>query len=114
MDQVARLIPVLPVPLVATVLLRSERPLAEFELKSEVGALMSRMQAAGAHVYVPRSDWDYAVGAGLRMLVLRHLVEESGGLYSAVPAEERLLAYYANSIAHWLPPAGAATDRNSS
>jgi glycerol-3-phosphate O-acyltransferase len=103
MDRVARLIPVLPVPLVAAVLLRAGRPLAEFELKSEVGALVARMQAAGAHVYVPRSDWDYAVGAGLRMLVLRHLVEETDGLYSPVRGEEPLLAYYANSIEHWLP-----------
>jgi glycerol-3-phosphate O-acyltransferase len=109
-DDVRRLIPVLPVPLVATVMLRAVRPLSEFELKSAVGALVHDLEAAGAQVYVPRSDWDYAVGAGLRMLVLRRLVNESDGLYAAQPSEERLLRYYANSIEHWLPPlaAGAA------
>ena len=60
----------------------------------------SSLQARGAHVYVPRSDWDYAVGAGLRMLTLRHLVNESAGLYSANPSETALLMYYARSIEH--------------
>jgi glycerol-3-phosphate O-acyltransferase len=104
-DDVRRLIPVLPVPLVAAVALQAARPLSEFELKSAVASLVLKLEAAGAQVYVPRSDWDYAVGAGLRMLVLRRLVSESAGLYAAEPSEERLLRYYANSIGHWLPDA---------
>jgi glycerol-3-phosphate O-acyltransferase len=110
MREVGRLIPVLPVPLVATVLLRSApRALSELELKSEVARLVQQLGAAGARLYVPRSDWDYAVGAGLRMLVLRRLVQESNGLFVAVSGEHALLRYYANSIAH-LPgqDAGAA------
>jgi glycerol-3-phosphate O-acyltransferase len=103
-NDVRRLIPVLPVPLVATVVLRAVRPLSEFELKSAVAVLVHELEAAGAQVYVPRSDWDYAVGAGLRMLVLRHMVSESDSLYAAQPSEERLLRYYANSIEHWLSP----------
>jgi glycerol-3-phosphate O-acyltransferase len=78
------------------------------ELKSEVAALVQALAAAGAHVYVPRSDWDYAVAAGLRMLVLRHLVLDRDGLYAANDAERPLLAYYANSIAHLLPRADEA------
>jgi glycerol-3-phosphate O-acyltransferase len=108
MNEVGRLIPVLPVPLVATVLVRAGRPLSEMELKSEVATLVNRLEADGAHVYVPRSDWDYAVGAGLRMLVLRHLVSERDGLYAAEMSEARLLRYYSNSIEHLLrtPQAG--------
>jgi glycerol-3-phosphate O-acyltransferase len=101
MQQVGTLIPVLPVPLVATVLLAEpERALSEFEIKGEASALVSRLEAAGAHVYVPRSDWDYAISAGLRMLVQRHLVVNAEGLYLPVAAELPLLRYYANSIAH--------------
>jgi glycerol-3-phosphate O-acyltransferase len=102
MTEVGRLIPVLPVPLVATVLLRADRPLSEMELKAEVATLVNQLEAEGAHVYVPRSDWDYAVGAGLRMLVLRHLVNERAGLYAAELSDARLLRYYANSIEHLL------------
>ncbi|HTT10027.1 MAG TPA: 1-acyl-sn-glycerol-3-phosphate acyltransferase [Burkholderiaceae bacterium] len=103
MDQVARLIPVLPVPLVASVLLRVPSGMSEVQVKAAVASLVDVLEQNGARIYVPRSDWDYAVGAGLRMLVMRHLVVESAGLYSVNPGEHRLLHYYANSIQHLLP-----------
>jgi glycerol-3-phosphate O-acyltransferase len=103
MARIGEVVPVLPVPLVATVLLRDEaRAPSELELKSEVQALMDGVEAAGGHVYVPRTDRDYALTVGLRMLRLRHLVDEKEGLFSANPSEIALLAYYANSIAHLL------------
>ncbi len=103
MQQIGLIIPALPVPLVASVLLRDpERALSELELKSEVQALMSRIEAMGAHVYVPRSDRDYAITVGLRMLLLRRLVQQQDGLYRASLHELPVLAYYANSIAHLL------------
>ncbi len=37
------------------------------------------------------------------MLTLRHLVEESEGLYTARPEEMHVLRYYANSLAHLAP-----------
>jgi glycerol-3-phosphate O-acyltransferase len=100
MGEVARLVPVLSVPLIATVLIEAEAPIDEFELKLRAGKLMAEFEAQGAKLYVPRGDRDYAIHVGLRMLALRHLVEERGGLYAAVPAERPLLAYYANSVAH--------------
>jgi hypothetical protein len=63
---------------------------------------------AGAHVYVPRRDQDYAIEAGLRMLVSRHLVVERDGLYTPRAEEALLLRYYANSIAHYAPGAVSA------
>ena len=53
-------------------------------------------------VYIPRRDLDYALTVGLRMLRLRHLVEEREGGFSAVEEELPLLRYYANSIDHLL------------
>ncbi len=104
MRSVGKLIPVLPVPLVALVFERSAgKALAELEIKSEAETLIARLEAAGAHVYVPRRDRDYAIAAGLRMMLSRHLVRERDGLYAADPAEAALLRYYANSIAHLLP-----------
>ncbi|MBE0627486.1 MAG: 1-acyl-sn-glycerol-3-phosphate acyltransferase [Burkholderiales bacterium] len=104
MQRVGRLIPVLPVPLVALVFARNPgKALSELELKSGVEALIERLEAAGAHIYIPRRDRDYAITAGLRMMLLRHLVAERDGLYAADPAQAALLGYYANSIAHLLP-----------
>ena len=103
MDQVGQLIPVLPVPLVATVLLhQGERAIGELALKSAVAELVSALEGRNARLYLPRGDWDYAVSAGLRMLTLRHLVDEQDGLYRTRPEEAPLLRYYANSIAHLL------------
>jgi len=101
MASVGKLIPVVPVPLVALVFERSkDKALSELEIKAEVEILIERLEAAGAHIYIPRRDRDYAITAGLRMMLLRHMVEERDGLYAAVPAEVALLRYYANSIAH--------------
>jgi len=103
MDTVGRIVPVLPVPLIATVFVRrGDKAISEMELKAEVGGLVDALTARGAHVYVPRKDFDYAVHVGLRMLTLRRLVSEREGLYYAQSAELPLLRYYANSIAHLL------------
>jgi glycerol-3-phosphate O-acyltransferase len=104
MEAVGRIVPVVPVPLLAAVFVaHPRRALSEFELKAEVRQLLSRLEAAGARAYIPRGDFDYALSVGLRMLRLRHLVDEEDGLFRARPRELALLAYYANSIVHLLP-----------
>ena len=103
MGAVGRIVPVVPVPLISTVFMNAGgKPLSELELKAKVEALLDKLDSAGAHVYVPRRDLDYALTVGLRMLQLRHLVEERDGLYAAKPQELQVLRYYANSIAHLL------------
>jgi glycerol-3-phosphate O-acyltransferase len=103
MEMVGRVVPALPVSLVATAILASgHRGLSSLELKGAVYELMQRLRGAAAHVYIPRQDQEYAVEVGLRMLMLRRLVELREGVYRANPAEEALLAYYANAIAHLL------------
>ena len=103
MQRVGKLIPVLPVPLVALVFERNAgTALSELEIKAEVEILIERLEAAGAHIYIPRRDRDYAITAGLRMMLLRHMVKERDGLYAVDPAQAALLRYYANSIAHLL------------
>ncbi|HXO30489.1 MAG TPA: 1-acyl-sn-glycerol-3-phosphate acyltransferase [Thermoanaerobaculia bacterium] len=116
MAAVGAVVPVVPVPLVAAVFVeRADRglgPLSLLELKASAWRRMAELEAAGARVYVPRSDQDYAITAGLRMLTLRHLVEEREGLYAAREDELPLLRYYANSIAHLAaggPDAAAAS-----
>jgi glycerol-3-phosphate O-acyltransferase len=101
MAAIGAVIPVLPVPLVATVFLaRPAERLSELEVKAAALDLMTALADAGALVYLPRQDREYAIAAGLRMLVQRHLVEEADGFYAARPEEAALLGYYASSIAH--------------
>ena len=101
MQEVGRVIPALPVSLVARVLVAEPaRYFSELELKAEVQVLIRQLEERGGHVYVPRQDRDYAIVVGIRMLVLRHAVEEKDGLYRADRSELALLSYYANSVAH--------------
>jgi glycerol-3-phosphate O-acyltransferase len=101
MAAVGRVVPVLPVSLVSAALLEAEgTPLPALELHLRTQALARRLEAAGAHVYRPRSDEEYATAVGLRMLTLRHLVAERDGGYVPVARELPVLRYYANSIRH--------------
>lgn len=101
MASIAEVIPVLPVPLVATVFVsQPEKSWSELELKREVFELTRQIEARGSHVYIPRGDQDYAITVGLRMLTLRRLVCVREGLYAARREELPVLTYYANSIAH--------------
>ncbi|HSB64247.1 MAG TPA: 1-acyl-sn-glycerol-3-phosphate acyltransferase [Thermoanaerobaculia bacterium] len=99
MARIARIIPVLPVSLVSAAFTAApDRAQSEIELKAEVLARWRRLEEAGARVYVPRGDQDYAVTFGLRTLLQRHLVTKEDGLFRAVPGELPLLRYYANAI----------------
>jgi glycerol-3-phosphate O-acyltransferase len=106
MEAIREVIPVLPVSLVATAFVQAKSTksaqsasLAEIDLKSNAYDIFRKLEAAGAHVYLPRSDWDYAIGVGLRMLTLRHIVQEHDGLYRVADNEWPLIEYYANAIA---------------
>ena len=108
MAQLGEVIPVLPVSLVSTVFLAApDEALAELELKARIQGLIRRLEARGAQVYIPRADRDYAITVGLRMLLLRRLVDEVDGLYRARRSELPLLSYYAGSIAHLVEAAEA-------
>jgi len=101
MSAVGSVIPVVPVALMASVFVaHPDRAMSELEIKAEVGHILESLEAKGARVYLPRGDLDYALTVGLRMLRLRHMVDEADGLFTASKQELPLLGYYANSIAH--------------
>ena len=106
MTAIGGIVPVLPVSLVASLMIEDPaRRWSEFELKAAAHQRMRELEAAGAHLYIPRQDQDYAFGVGLRMLTLRRLVSDEDGLFAPAPREEETLRYYANAITHL---AGAA------
>ncbi|MBN8981774.1 MAG: 1-acyl-sn-glycerol-3-phosphate acyltransferase [Rhizobiales bacterium] len=101
MDAVGRVVPALPVSLVATAMLEAaEEPRTLFEIKGRVSSLIENLEGRGSYVHIPRADRDYAIAVGLRMLTLRHIVLEEGDTFRANPKEIMLLRYYANAIAH--------------
>ena len=110
---IASTIPVVPVSLIATVFVRQpSQPMSELEVKAHVQRLIDELESGNAYIHIPRSDRDYAITVGLRMLVLRHFVIEEEGLYRASAGEREMLRYYANAIEHFLT--GPATSTSSS
>ena len=102
MQRVRDVVPVLPVPLVASVMLAANGPMDAEQVAVAVTTLAKRMQANGAHIHVPRDSLEYAAEIGLRILSLRHMVIEQNGSYTASDKEQAALEFYANSIAHHL------------
>ena len=103
MAAVGRVVPVVPVPLIASVFLEDpNKSFSELEIKARVQCLIDKLEECCALVYIPRSDRDYAIEVGLRTLILRHIVIEEEDFYRSNPDELKILKYYANSIAHLL------------
>ena len=101
MERVGQVIPILPVALVATVFTRAiHQPVDTLTLKNQVFELIEQLEQAGRHVYIPRGDLDYSVDVGIRMLTLRHILNDQDGVLSVADDEHVLLNYYAASIAH--------------
>ncbi|MBV7396257.1 1-acyl-sn-glycerol-3-phosphate acyltransferase [Mameliella sediminis] len=98
MDRIAGIIPVLPVPLVAHLLLQGPKDRAALE--RGFSALLDKLPEA--HVHLPRNNRDYAVEVGLRTLVERDIAREDGGVFSLNPEAASLASYYARSISHLL------------
>src|SRR5262249_1852566 len=96
MARIGPVVPVVPVALVSAALRRTPgKRFSQLELAAEAYALLHELEAAGAHVYQPRQDFDYALEVGLRMLQLRNLlVEDEPGLWREAPGEEATVAYY--------------------
>ena len=102
MDAVGRIVPVLPVPLIATVFVaHPARALSELELKAEVGRLLTRLEAPArmstfrAATWTTRSPWACACCSCVTWSTKRRPV-------SRRVRRSYLLAYYANSITHLL------------
>ena len=101
MAHVERLIPVLPVALVARAALEVPEGESEFDLKARVYRLIETLRAQGAVVLVPTHTRARTVDNAFNMLKLRRLLIESDGRCRPDPNSRDVLAYYANSIARW-------------
>jgi len=101
MRSIGGLVPVVPVPVVAGVLMEEpEEALPRAEIMARARALVSEMERRGAWICFEVKD---AVEAVLRLLVMRGLVVREGDLYRAAPEGVKLLRFYAASISHHMP-----------
>ena len=111
MQEVGKVIPVLPVSLIATAVAEDpDRGLSELELKARAHSLIGAFESTGAHVYVPFGEESLAVSDGLQLLLKRRiLLEDPPGRYKVNPEERKLLEFYVKPVTHLLPERKAAS-----
>lgn len=98
MARIGAEVPVLPVPLVARALIRSEGPLTREGLDTALAEMLAEVPRA--HVHLPRKDLGYAARFGIQVLRKRGMIEERQGAFVITEAERPVVAYYAASIDH--------------
>ncbi len=105
MADIAQVIPVLPVSLVAAVFLdASETEMDMAMVDRRIERLIEVLQKNGAPILeIPRSTRMAAITDAVDLMRLRGLILLSDGGFRAARRETPLLRYYANAIAHWLP-----------
>lgn len=110
MGRVRAVVPVLPVPVVASILVETG-DIPRAELDRRVQDRCTLLAARGIHVHVPRDDHGYTAEVGVRALALRRAIATEGGTIRINPAEMPLVQFYAASIQHHLgeipPPSGS-------
>ena len=104
MASIQKVIPVLPISLVATVFVQHpEEALSAFDVEGHVNRLIEEIESRGAPIYVSTRSRVQNIVTALNMLKIRRLVIEQDGLFHADQQMLDVLKYYANSIAHWKP-----------
>jgi glycerol-3-phosphate O-acyltransferase len=93
MAAITRVVPVLPVPLVAAVLAEGGVTRADIEVRT--AAMIDRLVAVGAVVKLPPQGVAVTVAEGLSPLVTRGIVDDA---LAAVPDKAAFLAFYAAPV----------------
>jgi glycerol-3-phosphate O-acyltransferase len=104
MDEIAAIMPVTPVPLVAAALLSfGETVVRRPDLLERIEAFRDVLVRRGAELIQPERSADEILDRAWRMFTMRRLVVLHGEGYLVLPKQRPLLEYYANSIKHLLP-----------
>ena len=102
MQRIADIMPVTPVPLAATALLHHPGDRITRGAWEEIlDRLRATLRSTGAHVVGDEKTSPEILDRALIMLTLRRVVRPEGDGYRVDRAQDALLHYYANSIAHF-------------
>ena len=99
MREIGKVVPVLPVSLIAAIMLDAGK-LSKIGVKGEAHRRLKAYTLHDVYSHIPREDEDYAVDVGLRILEMRHILIEEDGVYRVNSENRDVLEYYANAIAH--------------
>lgn len=100
MTRIRDVMPITPVPLICAGLAQGHK--TRESLRAFVQSAVDAAQTTGTTIHIPRDDLDYTVEAGLRALIERRALREEGSTLTLTPKGEKLVAFYAASVAHLL------------
>jgi glycerol-3-phosphate O-acyltransferase len=103
LDDIADVIPVLPVALVSTVLLEApNNPLDIVAIEQQAVRLQGRMQSIGAPIIeMSRTKQAEIINEAVDFMLLRRLISNTSGGFAITSGQEPVVRYYANAISHW-------------
>lgn len=102
MDSLRYVMPIIPVPILCTVLLRAgDNPKTSLEILGDCDALIDEMIARGAAMKAEQKPRHRTLFRSLDLLISRDFLVETDDCYRINPEYRPLLQYYANSIEHW-------------
>ena len=103
MRAIAHVVPVLPIPLIATVFARSTQPaLKTVDILLQCEQLADEMIANGAAMRGDQKPRYMTLQNSLNLLVQRGILMEAEQSFCVTAGSESLIKYYANSIGHYL------------
>jgi glycerol-3-phosphate O-acyltransferase len=102
-DDIAAVIPILPVSLVSMVLLEAaDNPLDIVTIEQRTARLQRKMQSKGAPIIeMSRTKQAGIINEAVDFMLLRRQISNTGGGFAIVPDQEPIVRYYANAISHW-------------
>ncbi len=98
MRRIGRVMPVLPVPLVSSLLIGIEGVVAEAELLGQLRDRLAELAEDGAVILLPSDDPTETLETALAHLALRKIVVREAGTVQVRPERADLVAFYAASI----------------
>lgn len=104
MQRIANVVPVLPVPLLASVVLEHSHDWASaLAIKARAVDEIGRLRQQGAPIRIATGACEGVLSNALATLCARKMLEQRDGLLRAAPDAVDVLSYYANSINRWRP-----------
>ena len=104
MRRIADIMPVLPVPLMATVIRdRGDEGVTKTEARAAAFELLETLAARPGEPDIPREDWEPAVELGVQLLIQRQMVKAERERLTILKPRRHFVDYYANSIGHLIP-----------
>lgn len=97
MAHIAEIVPVVPVPLLASVM-QDRDSISKADLAGLMQEELGKMKSA--HVHMPRGEIEYSAEIALKHLNERRILRNEGDLIVVDEKQRFALRYYANSIAH--------------